>query len=159
MLSSPHITHSPAQTTAVIRLTVPRAELRTVMGPGIAELMQTVAAQGITPVGPWFTHHLRMAPDVFDFEIGVPTDRPVSPVGRVQPGALPEATVARAVHEGSYEELGAAWGEFSAWIAAEGHTPAEDLWERYVVGPESGDDAAGYRTELNQPLVVQGEAA
>jgi len=24
------------------------------------------------------------------------------------------------------------------WIAANGHTPAEDLWERYVAGPESG---------------------
>ena len=33
-----------------------------------------------------------------------------------------------------------------------GHRPAEDLWERYVKGPESGPDPAAYRTELNRPL-------
>ena len=29
-----------------------------------------------------------------------------------------------------------------AWIDAEGHTPAPDLWEIYVAGPESGPDPA-----------------
>ena len=28
------------------------------------------------------------------------------------------------------------------------------LWERYLVGPESGPDAANWRTELNKPLVA-----
>jgi hypothetical protein len=32
--------------------------------------MAAVAAQGIAPAGPWFTHHLRMDPATFDFEIG-----------------------------------------------------------------------------------------
>ena len=51
---------------------IPRAEIQKVMGPGYREVMAAVAAQGIAPVGPWFTHHLRMDPDTFDFEIGVP---------------------------------------------------------------------------------------
>lgn len=67
--------------TAVIHLTVPREEVHNVMGPGLSELLATVAAQGMTPTGPWFTHHLRMAPDVFDFEIGVPVDAPISKSG------------------------------------------------------------------------------
>lgn len=50
-----------------------------------------------------------------------------------------------------YEGLGAAWGEFGAWIAAQGHTPAPDLWESYVTGPESSPDPATWRTELTQP--------
>jgi hypothetical protein len=35
--------------TAFIHLTIPRAEIQNVMGPGINELMATIAAQGIAP--------------------------------------------------------------------------------------------------------------
>lgn len=153
MLDKPHIAQTAAQATAVIRLTVPRAEIQNVMGPGYRELMAAVAAQGITPVGPWFTHHLKMHPDVFDFEICVPVASPVSATGRVKPGELRAATVARTVYHGPYEGLPAAWGEFMSWIEAQGHTPAPDLWERYVSGPESSLDPAAWRTELNRPLV------
>jgi len=101
------------------------------MGPGIGELMATVAAQGIAPAGPWFTHHLRMDPNTFDFEIGVPVTAPVAAAaaGRVKPGQLPATTVARTVFQGAYEGLGAAWGEFDAWIVANGHRPGPELWE------------------------------
>ena len=152
MLDKPQIVRTDAQLTAVIRLTIPREEIRNVMGPGIAELMAAVTAQGIAPAGPWFTHHLRMDPDTFDFEIGVPVRAPVSPAGRVRAGHLPAATVARTVYHGPYEGLGAAWAEFDAWIAAEGHTPGVDLWECYIAGPESSSDPATWRTELNRPL-------
>lgn len=153
MLEAPRLVETTAQETAVIRLTVPRAEIRAVMGPGLQELMAAIAAQGIAATGPWFTHHLRMDPDVFDFEIGVPVAQAVAAAGRVQPGRLPQATVARTVYHGPYDGLGAAWAEFGEWIAAQGHTPAADLWECYVSGPETATDPSGWRTELNKPLV------
>ncbi len=153
MLDNPQLVESPAQQTAIIRLTIPREEIRNVMGPGIAELMSTVAAQGIGPAGPWFSHHLRMDPAIFDFEIGVPVTAPVKPAGRVIVGTLPAATVARTIYRGPYEGLGDAWGEFRAWVKDHGHEPAANLWECYVSGPESGPDAANYRTEFNCPLI------
>jgi effector-binding domain-containing protein len=152
MLDKPRIVQTDAQLTAIIHLTVPREEIRNVMGPGIAELMATVAAQGIAPAGPVFSHHLRMDPDIFDFEIGVPVTATVAAAGRVKAGQLPAATVARTVYHGPYEGLGAAWGEFDTWIAAEGHTPAPDLWECYVAGPESNPNPDTWSTELNRPL-------
>lgn len=152
MLDTPQITQTAAQQTAVIHVTIPRAEIRDVMGPGLAELRETVAAQGITPSGPWYTRHLRMDPETFDFEIGLPVPVPVAPVGRVQPGELPAARVARTVYHGPYEGLPAAWGEFDAWVAANGHTAAPGLWECYAAGPETGPDPAGWRTELTRPL-------
>lgn len=153
MIDTPRIVQTAEQPTAVIRLTVPRDQIRTVMGPGIGELMAAVAAQGIAPTGPWFTHHLRMDPATFDFEIGVPVQTTVASVGRVRPDRLPAARVARTVLHGGYEGLGAAWGELDAWIRANGYTPAPDLWECYAVGPESGPDPANWRTELNRPLM------
>ena len=152
MLDEPQIIQTAAQLTAVIHLTIPRKEIQNVMGPGICELMAAVAAQGIAVVGPWFTHHLRMDPDIFDFEICVPVTTPVAAVGRVKPGQLPAARVARTTYCGPYEGLPAAWGEFMAWITAEGLTPRPDLWECYVAGPESNPDPATWRTELNRPL-------
>jgi effector-binding domain-containing protein len=152
MIQPPSITHGPAQPAAVVRLTIPRAEIRSVMGPAHAELISVLAAQGVAPTGPWFTHHLRMHPDVFDFEVGVPVAAPVVDAGRVTAGELPAATVARTTLHGGYEGLGAAWGQLDAWIRAEGHMPAPGLWERYVAGPESSADPAAWRTELNRPL-------
>ena len=152
MLDTPQITRTAQQLTAVIRLTVPREQIRSVMGPGIREVMAAVAAQGIAPTGPWFTYHLRMDPAVFDFEVGVPVGAAVAAAGRVRARHLPAATVARTVYHGPYEGLAGAWGELEAWIATNGHTSAPDLWECYVVGPEATADSADWRTELNRPL-------
>lgn len=151
MFDKPQIVQTDAQLTAVIRLTIPRAEIRNVMGPAISEVKAVVAAQGVA-AGPVFSHHLRMDPDVFDCEIGVPVTATVSATGRVKASQLPASTVAQTVYHGSYEGLGSAWGEFGNWIAAEGHESAPDLWECYVAGPESNPDPATWRTELNQPL-------
>ena len=153
MLDTPQITHTTAQQTAFIHLTVPRNEIQNVMGPGISELMATVAAQGIATTGPWFTHHLKMDPEFFDFEISIPVKAPIVAAGRVRPGELPAVKVARTVYHGAYEGLGDAWGDFNDWIVANGHTPASDLWECYLAGPESSSDPAAWSTELNRPLV------
>jgi effector-binding domain-containing protein len=153
MLDTPQITHTTAQQTAFIHLTVPRNEIQNVMGPGISELMATVAAQGIATTGPWFTHHLKMDTEFFDFEISIPVEAPIVAAGRVRPGELPAVKVARTIYHGAYEGLGDAWGDFNDWIVANGHTPASDLWECYLAGPESSRDPAAWSTELNRPLV------
>ena len=152
MLDKPAIVQTEAQRAAVIHLTIPRNRIQEEMGPGYNELMSALNAQGITPTGPWFSHHLRMDPAVFDFEIGVPVSADVKPTGRVKPGQLPAAKVARATYRGGYEGLGGAWGEFDVWLKKEGLATAGDLWEVYAAGPETGRDSSNYRTELNRPL-------
>ena len=151
MIDTPQITQTEARAAAVIRLTVPRQEIRKVMGPAMSELKDAVAAQGVTPAGPMFTHHLRMDPDTFDLEVGLPVPAAVQG-GRVRAGGLPAATVARTVYHGDFEGLPGAWSELHAWMRANGHEPAADLWESYVSGPESNPDPTAWRTELIQPL-------
>ena len=153
MIDTPKITRTSEQLTAVVHVTVAREEIRKVMGPGISEVKAAIAAQGIAAAGPWLTHHLRMDPKVFDFEICVPVKSPVSATGRVKQGRLPARKVARTVYYGPYEGLGAAWGELGEWIKAQGLKPADDLWEIYTVDPESNPDPANWRTELNKPLL------
>jgi effector-binding domain-containing protein len=152
MLDSPEIVTTQSQPTAVIRLTIPRAEIGKVMGPAIGEVMSTVAAQGIAPAGPLFSYHPRIDPELFDFEVGVPVAAPVAPAGRVEHGELPAARVARTIYRGPYEGLGTAWGELDAWMRQNGHLPAPGIWECYLAGPESGDDPAQWQTQLNHPV-------
>lgn len=153
LLDEPAVLRTQARPAAVIRLTVPRADMPKVMGPAIGEIMGTLAAQGVAAAGPVFAHHLKMDGGTFDFEAGIPVSRPFSSSGRVKPGELPAARVARKVYAGPYEGLHGAWSDFDKWIKGEGLTPAPDLWERYVKGPESGPDPANWRTELNRPLM------
>ena len=152
MLGAPQIVQTALQLTASVPLSIPREAIQSVMGPAIGELMAVLAAQKIAPTGPLFSHHFRMDPQRFDFEIGAPVATTVAAAGRVRPGQLPAATVARAVYHGGYDGLGAAWGQLGAWIAEQGLSPAENLWEVYVAGPESSPDPRNWRTELNRPL-------
>src|SRR5882672_6092685 len=152
MLATPQIIKTDAQQAAVIHLTIPRSEMMKMFGPAVGELMSELAAQGVEPVGAVFAHHLKMTPDNFDFELGVKVAAPVNPAGRVKPGQLPAAKVARTVYSGPYEGLPAAWCEFDKWMNANGHEQAGNLWEVYSVGPQSSPDPANWRTELNRPL-------
>ena len=152
MIDTPIVTQHAEQPTAVIRLTIPRAEIQHAMGPAHEELRRVLVEQGVTPSGPWFSHHLRMDPATFDFEAGVPVQAPIVPAGRVVNSLLPAARVARTTYRGGYEGLGAAWGEFETWLRDEGLRDAGSLWEVYAVGPESGPDPAQWRTEMYRPL-------
>lgn len=153
MLDTPQIIQTTPQATAFIRLTIPRPQMPAVFGPAVQELLAVLGAQGVAPVGPVFAHHLRIAPEVFDFELGLPVAVPVTAAGRVQPGRRPPARSAQTVYHGPYEGLPAAWEEFMRWVAARGLQPAEDVWETYVTGPHSHPDPADWRTELRRPLL------
>ena len=136
-----------------VKTAVARDQIQHVMGPAVSEVYGAIMAEQRTPTGPWFTHHHRIEPTLFEFDACVPIDQPITPVGRVFASEWPATRVARVIYSGPYEGLGEAWPEFKAWLEREGHTGRSDLYERYLVGPESTQDPAEYRTELIQPLV------
>lgn len=152
MIEDPQIVQTETQHTAALHLTIPCSEMRTVMGPGIAEVVAAVKAQGIEITGPLFTHHLIRPVETFDFEICFPVASPISPAGRVEPSQWPAMKVARTVYHGPYDGLPAAWGQFQSWITSQNLSQGTDLWERYLIGPHTSPDPATWRTELNRPL-------
>ncbi len=152
MIDTPQIVQTTDQLTAVIRLTIPRADIQKEMGPAIAELQGVVAEQGIGPAGPWLTHYLKITPDTFDLEVAVPVLAPVMPTGRVTASRLPAARAARTTYHGDYSGLGAAWGEFRTWVDENGQITGTDCWEVYRLGPDTNQDPANWRTDLYQPL-------
>jgi effector-binding domain-containing protein len=152
MIATPEIVQTKAEMAAVIHLTIPRADMMKSFGPAVGELIAELARQGVRPQGGAFAHHLTMSAATFDFELGFKINTPVTANGRVKPGELPAAKVARTIYSAPYEGLHPAWGEFNQWMEASGLRKAEDLWEVYLVGPQSTPDPAHWRTELNRPL-------
>ncbi len=151
-MTTPTVFETSSRWFAALRLRVPRATIRQEMGPGLGRVHAALAKRGLTQTGPWMTHHLRITPEEFDFEICVPVAGPFEPTDDVTPVEWPSQRVARTEHRGAYEGLGPAWRQFMAWLAANGHTPAEDLWECYAVGPESSATPSDWVTELYRPL-------
>ena len=78
MIDIPQIVQTSAQITAFIHLTVTPEEMQRVFAPTIVELISTVTAQGITPVGPVIAHHLRGPTDTFDFRLSIPVSARVT---------------------------------------------------------------------------------
>ena len=83
----------------------------------------------------------------------MPVSAPVTAVSRVKPGQRPVLKVVRTGYHGPYEGLGGAWHEFVGWMHANGYKTAGDLFECFVVGPESSPDPANWRTELSRPVI------
>ena len=152
MIETPKILQTVVQPTAIIHITIPKEQIRNVMEPGLKELLATLGKQGIAPTGPWFTRHLKMMRDTYDFEIGVPVKERVVAAGRVTAGQLPAATVARTILHGSYEGLASAWPKLDAWIVAQGRAPGPALWETYLIDAATNPDPSTWRTELTRPL-------
>jgi len=74
MIDQLQIVQTEVQPTAVVRFTIPRAEIAQVMGPASAEVMAAVKAQGLGPAGPMFSRHVRM-----DLAAGLGRSRGISP--------------------------------------------------------------------------------
>ena len=62
-------------------------------------------------------------------------------------------TVARTLHVGPYEDLGAAYRALTEWIDRNGLEAAGPVQERYLNGPGDGATPAEYRTEVEIPVV------
>ena len=97
-----------------------------------------------------------MSSDIFDFESACPSTHRLPPSGVLsQADCLPSkwqeqftTEPTRVSPPGRVHGLG---------IVANGHTPAEDLWEGDIAHPDSASDPAAWRTELNRPLAERAE--
>src|SRR5204862_8318931 len=123
------IVKTKPQLTALIPITVPREDIRKVMGPGLAELKAAVAAQNVAVTGPGFTHHVRNPGEVFDFEICLPVATSVAPANHVKPGQWSAMNIVQTTYHGGYEGLGRAWGAFIGLIKVARHRTVDGLYE------------------------------
>jgi effector-binding domain-containing protein len=138
--------------TAVVRGVVPMAGLRDFFDTSFRELAMTLTAQQVAITGPAFGLYRQPPGETADLEVGFFTDRPVRPEGDVVAGSLPGTRVARLIHHGAFDALGASWERLYAWVREQGLTPGPLMWEVYLTQPTPDMDPSDLRTELNVPI-------
>jgi effector-binding domain-containing protein len=148
MIDTPQIVTTEPLHFAKIYARIPTSSIQREMGKLLGELSQSIQAQNIKVTGSWFTHHLHAPAEFFDFDVCMPVASAVKPSGRVEPGVWPAMKIVRTVYHGGYEGLPSAWGEFKSWIHTNHLSIAEDIWERYLINPNTESDAARWQTEL-----------
>lgn len=148
----PEIIDIDAVATASVRSVVPMAEIRDFFDGSFGALGALLADQGIAPIGPPYGLYRGMPTDTVDVEVGFPVAEPIEPAGEVANGSLPAGRVVRAVHAGSFDGLGAAYGRLAEWMTGQGLTPSDSMWEVYLTEPSPDMDPADLRTEINWPV-------
>ena len=117
------------------------------------ELFGRMGLLGIGPSGPPFViYHAFGAVDI-DAEVCVPIEATASATGRIGSRELPAMTVARTLHVGPYEDLGAAYRALTEWVAGHGFEAAGPVQERYLNGPGDGATPNEFQTEVEIPIV------
>jgi effector-binding domain-containing protein len=146
--ASPRLDDLTEQPTAVIRGEVQMDQLPAFFDRSFGELATVLADQGIEPRSAAFAKYDGAPTDVARLEVGFVVDAPVQATGDVAPGTLPGGRVATVLHHGGFDGLGASWGALFAWVAEQGLTPGELMWEVYLTEPTPDMDPAELRTEL-----------
>ncbi|MFI7547898.1 GyrI-like domain-containing protein [Actinoplanes sp. NPDC049599] len=143
-----------AQPTAVIRSSMPVAQLRGWLAGAYQELDRYLAEQGISAVGPPFARYAFHGA-VVDVEAGFPVPGPVPDSGRwVTASRLPAGPVAVAVHEGHYQDLGLAYQAVTGWLKERGLEPAGPHWDVYYTNLAAQPDTATWRTDVVAPYRI-----
>jgi effector-binding domain-containing protein len=153
MTDQPWLEVMPEQAVAFVPISVARNQIQTVMMPGLSEIRNALSQQGISPAGPWLTHHHYLKPGEFNFDICIPVTKAINPQGRVRAGILETRKVARTIHRGGFEDLGQSWSALMAWVSAERLAPCIDFFECYAKGPETSPEPAQWETVLSVPLM------
>ena len=132
----------------------PMAEMSSAFDSTFQALFPTLAAQGITPIGPGFALYTSTPTDTASFEVGIPVNKPLHGEAATESGVvlknseLPGGNIARISHLGSYDGLSQAWPRFLEAVDASERTPDNPFWEVYVTEPSPEMDPATLRTDL-----------
>lgn len=153
--SQPELVTIDSATTAVVRDTVPTDELPSFFDSSFRTLAETISTQKIVLVSPAFGLYYGPPGETVDLEVGFVTDRTIQPEGDVVSSSLPGGRVARLVHSGAFDGLGASWERLQAWIQEQGLTSGSVMWEYYLTEPSPDMDPRDLRTELNRPVADQ----
>jgi len=142
-----------AQDTAVIRSSMPAAELPAWLAGVYEEVYRYLCDRGVPTDGPPFAR-VAVHGDTVDVEAGFPVPGPVPGGRRVIASRLPGGPVAVTNHRGRYEDLALAYQAVNAWLKERELEPAGPHWEVYYAGPATQPDPGAWSTDLVRPYRV-----
>jgi len=94
-------------------------------------------------------HHPAQRDQPMEVDFGVEVSERFEPVGNVRCVETPAGEVARTVHRGPYDQLGAAHEAIHTWCAAHGRKIGQASWETYG---DTTEDPADQETTITYLL-------
>lgn len=140
------------QPTAGLRESVLMEELSDFFARAFRETAAVLAAQGVAPVGPPFGRYHGTPDSVVDVEAGFPVGTVVEAADAVAPGSLPAGRAIEAIHVGPYDTMERTYAEIESYVADEGLSLGDAMWETYLSNPEDEPDPATWRTRITWPI-------
>lgn len=141
----------PAELIAAVRSIVRVGEVGRAWRPALDEVWAFLRANPAIARGHnlFLYHHPAGREDPLSVDFGVQVSSPFEPAGNVRWVETPAGEVARVVHRGPYDQLGAAHAAIQAWCAAHGRTIGSASWETYG---DHDDDPALLETTISYLL-------
>jgi effector-binding domain-containing protein len=141
----------PARTVVGTRERVASADLAAFFGRAMPAVMTELAELGAVPAGPPIAVYRRADGQTFEVTVGFPLVGPPPAWHTLVVEHLPAGPAVQAEHVGPYETLPATYAALSDWFSAHRRSLPDTMWEEYLSGPGSTDEA-GYRTRVGYPL-------
>ena len=140
------------QTILGLREVVPMTAFQEFFGRAFGAAAADLGRQGSAPAGPPVALYRGPVTTTVDVTAGFPVGQPVTPGPGLVTAALPGGSTVETVHTGSYDSLPATYAEVTSWIAAQGLTPWQEMWEEYLVGPDAEPDPSRWQTRIVFPV-------
>jgi effector-binding domain-containing protein len=138
----------PAQPTAVVRGSLPVADLPTFFARAFPAVWAALEAQGIGLAGEPFGYYPAVPGTTVEVEVGFPIAGPFAATGDVRQSELPAGRVVTATHVGPFNTLERTYAEMCEWAAEQGLKPSGPMWEAYLTDPEQEPDQSKWRTRV-----------
>ena len=127
---------------AVLRETVPMAELTEYFGRAFEKTMAVAEQQSIALAGPPLAVYYGMPGETSDLGGGFPTERLVDAYDGVTGDTLPGGRAVQLVHVGSYDGLTQTYDRLMAWIEEQKLSVQPTMWEIYLTEPDPANPEA-----------------
>ena len=135
-----------------IREKLPFAEIPKKMPEFFEEVYRFAAERKIAIAGPPFAYYLSWDDKEIDMEVGFPVGPGAAAEGRIHMMTLPGGKVVKGTHVGPYDKLVESYNRMTVWMKAQGHEPANYMWETYMTDPAVEKDQARHVTEMFWPV-------
>ncbi|MEO6199834.1 MAG: GyrI-like domain-containing protein [Cryobacterium sp.] len=131
---------------------VPMTDMTDFFGRAFTTSAAELGTQGAHPAGPALAIYHGKPGETADVTAGFPASQPVTGTTDAVVVTLPGGPAIQTIHTGSYDDLGTTYGELRQWVAEQQLDMAEDVWEEYLTGPDSGAEPATWQTLIVWPL-------
>lgn len=128
------------------------AEMPKLMSEAFHALGDALKQANAMPTGAPFAHYRSVRNGHVEVDVGFPVPaaaRETLGAAGLQLGETASGKAMHGLHVGSYEDLSHFYDAMVAELRDQGLTPAEDMWERYLDGPEVSPEKT--RTEVFWP--------